>query len=92
MWRRVKAGMNFPCNEENRLVMNNRHKNPPQGIHPPDLMHLAVKFNVSLQKVKAAVYTLGNDVKQIEEWLMQRQRLLVAVEDQIGSSRRRSSV
>ncbi|WP_341836478.1 hypothetical protein WJU16_01070 [Chitinophaga pollutisoli] len=80
--------------EGNRLVMNNRHKNPPQGIHQPDLMHLAVKFNVSLQKVKAAVYTLGDDLKQIEQWLMQRQRHLgaVAVEDQMGSSRRRSSV
>lgn len=65
-----------------------------QGIPHPELMHLAVKFNVSLQKVKAAVYTLGNDLREIESWLRQRQQLLADVlfEDQIGSSRRRSSV
>lgn len=74
--------------------MKNRHKNPLEGIPQPELMHLAVKFNVSLQKVKAAVYTLGNDLREIESWLRQRQRLLAEVlfDDQIGSSRRRSSV
>lgn len=85
---------NFLKERENRQVMNNSHKNPLQGIHQPDLMHLAVKFNVSLQKVKAAVYTLGNDLRQIENWLAQRQQYIGAVtfDDQMGSSRRRSSV
>ncbi|WP_341839367.1 hypothetical protein [Chitinophaga caseinilytica] len=55
--------------------MENRHKNPWQGIPHPDLMYLAVKFNVSLQKVKAAVYTLGNDLRQIETWFRQQQAL-----------------
>ncbi len=84
----------FLKEKKNRQVMNNRHKNPLQGIHQPDLMHLAVKFNVSLQKVKAAVYTLGNDLRQIENWLAQRRQYIGAVtfDDQMGSSRRRSSV
>lgn len=56
--------------------MKNRHKHPLQGIPHPDLMHLAVKFNVSLQKVKAAVYTLGSDVRQIETWFRQRQETM----------------
>ncbi len=72
--------------------MEKRHKNPLQGIPQPDLMHLAVKFNVSLQKVKAAVYTLGNDLREIELWLTQRRQFLLPEENYNGSSRSRSSV
>ncbi|WP_109699315.1 hypothetical protein [Chitinophaga deserti] len=72
--------------------MEKWHKNPLQGIPQPDLMHLAVKFNVSLQKVKAAVYTLGNDLREIESWLTQRRQILLPEENYNGSSRSRSSV
>lgn len=50
---------------------NNRNNVPAQ-----ELMRLAVKFNVSLQKVKAAMYTLGHDLKDIEAWFRERKQKL----------------
>ncbi|MGN7723541.1 hypothetical protein [Chitinophaga sp. 22620] len=51
-------------------IKKNKHNSVPMQ----ELMRLAVKFNVSLQKVKAAMYTLGHDLKEIEAWFMARKR------------------
>ena len=55
-------------------------------------LHFA-KFNVSFQKVKAAVYTLGHDLKDIEAWLLaRRQKMSAGYSQGQGFSRSRSSV
>ncbi len=70
--------------------MENNRKISPNSIPAQELMRLAVKFNVSFQKIKAAVYTLGHDLKDIEAWLTTRKQKL-GTEYQ-GFSRSRSSV
>ncbi len=54
--------------------MENTRKNKYSNVPMQELMRLAVKFNVSLQKVKAAVYTLGHDLKDIEAWFLARKQ------------------
>ena len=54
--------------------MENTRKNKYSNVPMQELMRLAVKFNVSLQKVKAAVYTFGHDLKDIEAWFLARKQ------------------
>lgn len=54
--------------------MENTRKIKHTSVPMQELMRLAVKFNVSLQKVKAAMYTLGHDLKDIEAWLLARKQ------------------
>ncbi|MGN6510609.1 MAG: hypothetical protein ACTHLD_14195 [Chitinophaga sp.] len=73
--------------------MENNRKISPNSIPAQELMRLAVKFNVSFQKVKAAVYTLGHDLKDIEAWLLaRRQKMSAGYSQGQGFSRSRSSV
>ncbi|RPD42895.1 hypothetical protein [Chitinophaga barathri] len=56
--------------------MENSRKTKHNNLPAQELMRLAVKFNVSFQKVRAAMYTLGHDLKDIEAWFQERKQKL----------------
>ncbi|MBO9154019.1 hypothetical protein ACFOTA_17505 [Chitinophaga sp. GCM10012297] len=70
--------------------MENNRKISYNHVPARELMRLAIKFNVSFQKVKAAMYTLGHDLKDIEAWFQERKQKLEP--EYSYFSRNRSSV